>query len=398
MTSFDQKYIENPEFLRWIFNTNPAIEHYWGRYLLKHPEEKVRIIELKDHLSELMFSDDTLSIYEKEELVNRIVKVINYDIKISRSRFKVRTFMRYAAVAIVFVAVGCFLFYLNKDKRSYDQRQPDQIVQIPSETQGPLLITSAGKNVELKKSNSTVDYSLNGAVVLNSDSVIQSAPEEVDALNQLIIPYGNQSRVVLSDNSVVWLNAGSRLVYPTLFKNKTREVMLFGEAFFEVAKNPERPFIVKTTDLEIRVLGTKFNVSAYDEDNVVQTVLKEGSVSIRLNEANRFEKDIVIKPNQLASFYKNNRDTKIYKVDAGYYTLWTQGLISFDEIDFSRIIKKVERYYNISINFSDPKMEVIRISGKLDLKQGRNATMEYLEKVSESKFEQINEKQYVIKQ
>ena len=398
MTSFDQKYIENPEFLRWIFNTNPAIEHYWGRYLLKHPEEKVRIIELKDHLSELMFSDDTLSIYEKEELVNRIVKVINYDIKISRSRFKVRTFMRYAAVTIVFVAVGCFLFYLNKDKRSYDQRQPDQIVQIPSETQGPLLITSAGKNVELKKSNSTVDYSLNGAVVLNSDSVIQSAPEEVDALNQLIIPYGNQSRVVLSDNSVVWLNAGSRLVYPTLFKNKTREVMLFGEAFFEVAKNPERPFIVKTTDLEIRVLGTKFNVSAYDEDNVVQTVLKEGSVSIRLNEANRFEKDIVIKPNQLASFYKNNRDTKIYKVDADYYTLWTQGLISFDEIDFSRIIKKVERYYNISINFSDPKMEVIRISGKLDLKQGRNATMEYLEKVSESKFEQINEKQYVIKQ
>jgi len=397
MTSFDQKFIENPEFLKWIFNANPANEYYWGQYMLEHPGEKARILELKDHLSELRFSNDVLSAYEKEELVTRITKIINLDPKVSRHRTILHYFMRYAAAAIVFAAIGGLLLYLTRDKESFYQQQPNQMVRITSIMQGPLLITSSGKNVELKKSSSTVDYSRNGAVVLNNDSVIPAANEVVDAPNQLIIPYGNQSRVVLSDNTVVWLNAGSRLVYPTLFKGKTREVLLYGEAYFEVAKNPGKPFIVKTSDLEIKVLGTKFDVSAYDEDNVIQTVLKEGSVSIRRNGANFFEKDIVIKPNQLASFDKTNSDLKIHEVDADYYTLWTEGLMSFDEIDFSRVIKKVERYYNISINFSDPKTENMRISGKLDLKQGRNEMMEYLEKVSLSKFEQINENQYIIK-
>ena len=397
MTAFDQKFIENPEFLKWVFNANPANEYYWGQYILEHPEEKAGIFDLKNHLSELRFSNDVLSTYEKEEIVTRITKIINLDTKVSRHRTILRYFMRYAAAVIVFAAIGGFLLYLNRDKESLYQLQPNQMARIPSITQGPLLITSSGKNVELKKSSSTVDYSRNGAVVLNNDSVIPAANEVVDAPNQLIIPYGNQSRVVLSDNTVVWLNAGSRLVYPTLFKGKTREVLLYGEAYFEVAKNPGKPFIVKTSDLEIKVLGTKFDVSAYDEDNVIQTVLKEGSVSIRRNGANFFEKDIVIKPNQLASFDKTNSDLKIHEVDADYYTLWTEGLMSFDEIDFSRVIKKVERYYNISINFSDPKTENMRISGKLDLKQGRNEMMEYLEKVSLSKFEQINENQYIIK-
>jgi len=140
-----------------------------------------------------------------------------------------------------------------------------------------------------------------------------------------------------------------------------------------------------------------FNVSAYAEDNVIQTVLKEGSVAIRRNGANLFENDIVIKPNQLASFNKTNNDTKIYKVDADSYTLWTKGLISFEEIDYNRVIKQVERFYNISINFSNPKKESMRISGKLDLKQSRKEVMEYLEKVSSTKFEQVNENQYTIK-
>jgi len=195
---------------------------------------------------------------------------------------------------------------------------------------------------------------------------------------------------------VVWLNAGSRLFYPTSFKNKTREVTLFGEAYFEVSKNPEMPFIVKTSTMDIKVLGTIFNVSAYTEDNVVQTVLKEGSVSIRRKDAGFFENDIVIKPNQMATFNKTTSDTKIYEVDAEYYTLWTKGLISFEEIDFKRIIQKIERFYNIKVDFSDLNKEAIRISGKLDLKRSRKEVMEYLEKVSLSKFVQVNENLYVI--
>jgi ferric-dicitrate binding protein FerR (iron transport regulator) len=170
-----------------------------------------------------------------------------------------------------------------------------------------------------------------------------------------------------------------------------------GEAFFEVSKNAAQPFVVKTSGIDIRVLGTKFNVSAYSEDNLVQTVLNEGSVAIRRSGAKFFEKDIVIIPNQMATYDKTSNETKVSKVSAEAYSLWTKGLISFEEVDFSRVIKQIERFYNISVVFSDHQKEIIRISGKLDLKRSKNEVMEYLEKVSLSSFEQINENQYVIK-
>ena len=397
MTDFEQKFIENPLYLKWIFNTDSATEHYWEQYILEHPEDKNQLLELKHYFEDLRFSNDTLHHSEKEEVATRILKRLNLDSKQNKHRFIIYSLLKYAAVALFFAGIGGLLVFLNTDKESFCQQQINQIAQLSPATQGPLLITSNGLNVELKKSNSTLDYLGNGAVLLNNDSVIHSNDEESNALNQLVIPYGNQSRVVLSDNTVVWLNSGSRLVYPTLFKGKTREVLLFGEAYFEVSKNPEMPFIVKTSDLEIRVLGTQFNISAYTEDDVIQTVLKEGSVAIRRKDAGFLENDVVIKPNQLASFNKSTSDTKIYEVDADYYTLWTKGLISFEETEFIRVVKKVERFYNISVNISDPQKKIMRISGKLDLTQGREEVMEYLVKVSLSKFEQINENQYYIK-
>src|SRR5665647_1100001 len=397
MTPFDQKFIENQQFLKWIFNTNPAIETYWEQYLTEHPEEKLQILALKQRLSELKFTNDVLNPFEKEELTNRIKARINLKPKSKKRRIILNSLMKYAAVALIFTVIGALVVYINMGKVSVYEEFARKVAQVPFATQEPLLITSNGENVNLKQSNSTVDYSSNGAIVLNNDSVIQPKTELAEMLNQIIIPYGNQSRIVLSDSTVVWLNAGSRLVYPTLFKNKTREVLLFGEAFFEVAKNPEKPFIVKTSDLEIRVLGTQFNVSAYEEDDLVQTVLKEGSVDIRRQGTLFFEHDLVLKPNQMASYNKTTNDTKVNAVDPDYYTLWTKGLISFDDIDLNRVVKKVERFYNISIGFSDPEKKIMRISGKLDLKQGRKEVIEYLEKVSLSRFEQVQVDKYTIK-
>ena len=397
MTAFDQKFIENPQFIKWIFNTGPAIETYWEQYQVEHPEEKSQLLELKQHLTDLKFANEILLPVEKDEMASLVKTRINLNLKSKKRRIVFNSLMKYAAVALIFMVIGGLLVYLNTGRDSFYQQQISQMSQMPSTTQGPLLITSNGDNVNLKQSNSTVDYSCNGAVVLNNDSVIQAETELTDVLNQIIIPYGNQSRIVLSDSTVVWLNAGSRLIYPTLFKNKTREVMLIGEAFFEVAKNPEKPFIVKTSDLDIKVLGTQFNVSAYAEDEVIQTVLKEGSVDIRRKGTLFFENDVVIKPNQMAAFNKKTSDTKIYQVDADAYTLWTKGLIHFEDVDFNRVIKKIERFYNISISFSDQEKEIMRISGKLDLKQGRKEVMEYLEKVSLSRFEQVQVDKYTIK-
>ena len=397
MNPFDQKFIENPQFLQWVFKTNPLVETYWENYLIENPEENDQLIELKERLIELRFSNDTLDNEEKDELKTLITKRLSQELKGNKRRLILNTFMKYAAVALIFTVIGGMLVYYNTKKDNRFETFTHQSIPGSLATNGPLLITSNGKNVELKKTHSTIDYTRKGAVVLNNDSVLSTSEDDSHIMNQLVIPYGNQSHVVLSDNTVVYLNAGSRLVYPTQFTGKTREVLLFGEAYFDVAKNPDKPFIVKTSNLDIKVLGTKFNVSSYAEDNLIQTVLKEGSVSVRRNGAGFFEKDIIMKPNQMTSFDKTTSQTKIQEVDSNYYTLWTKGLLSFEEIDFARVIKKLERFYNISITFSDPQKQIIRISGKLDLKRSRKEVIEYLEKVSMSRFELENENQYTIR-
>jgi transmembrane sensor len=397
MSFSDQKFIENPKFLQWIFHNNRSVSQYWEQYLLEHPEEEAQILELKARLSELKYSDETMLQIEKEEIAQQVISRINLDLEKNKRHSIFISFLKYAAVAVAFAVIGGLAVYMNTSKESIYQQLAGQMVHIPAEGQGPLLITSTGENVDLKKSNSSVDYTRNGTIVVNNDSIIKAANDIPNVMNQLVIPYGNQSKLILSDNTVVWLNAGSRLVYPTFFNGKTREVLLFGEAFFEVSKNAEKPFIVKTSDIEIKVLGTQFNVSAYAEDKVIQTVLKEGSVSIRKNNATFFDSEILLKPNQMASFSKGSNETKLYDVDASYYTLWTKGLLSFDDVDFNRILKKVERFYNISVNFSEPVLGTIRISGKLDLKKNRDEVLEYLGKVSLTNIEKVNDNQYMVK-
>lgn len=397
MAVSDQKFIEDPRFLQWIFHNNRSVNQYWEQYILEHPEEEAQILELKTRLSELKYADETMLQIEKDDIAQQVISRINLDLEKNKRQSIFISFLKYAAVAVAFAVIGGLAVYMNSSKESIYQQLAGQMVHIPSEGQGPLLITSTGDNVDLKKSNSSVDYTRNGAIVLNNDSVIKAANDIPNVMNQLVIPYGNQSKLILSDNTVVWLNAGSRLVYPTFFNGKTREVLLFGEAFFEVSKNAEKPFVVKTSDIEIKVLGTQFNVSAYAEDKVIQTVLKEGSVAIRQNNATFFDKEIVLKPNQMASFTKSSNETMLYDVDASYYTLWTKGLLSFDDVDFNRILKKVERFYNISVNFSEPILGTIRISGKLDLKQNRDEVLEYLEKVSLTNIEKLNDNQYMVK-
>jgi ferric-dicitrate binding protein FerR (iron transport regulator) len=396
MTASDQKFIEDPRFLQWIFRNNETVDQYWKHYLLEHPEEEALILELKARLLELNFSNDTMLQMEQEHIADQVISRINLDLEKKKRQTILKSLLKYAAVAVIFASLGGLTVYLNSGKESIYKQLAEQIVQVPASGQGPLLITSTGKNVDLKKSNSSVDYTRDGAIVLNNDSVITASNDQSNVMNQLVIPYGNQSKLILSDNTVVWLNAGSRLVYPTVFDGKTREVLLFGEAFFEVSKNAEKPFIVKTSDVEIKVLGTQFNVSAYVEDKVIQTVLKEGSVEIKQNNASFFDSKLVLKPNQMASYSKTTNETQLFEVDANYYALWTKGLLSFDDVDFHRILKKVERFYNISVSFSEPNIGSIRISGKLDLKQNKDEVLEYLEKVSLTKINRITNNQYLV--
>lgn len=388
-----ESIIQNPLYIRWVFNSTPELDLYWEDYLEKHPNEEHHLLELKTKLRGIKLVNESLSEAEKLKMAYEISKKLDKeDLKIKhRKRFIY--FTKYAAVAVLFFAIGAIAVYLKMEKRDLGINVSEMERSVP--VNGPFLIMPEGNTIPLSNGESTLDYTTPGELILNKDSVIRTG--EPSKLSRLVMPHGSSSKIVLSDSTVVWLNAGSNLIYPSNFTGKTREVVLFGEAFFDVKNDKNRPFLVQTSALEIKVLGTKFNISAYPEDNIIQTVLKEGKVSIREIGTDKIEKEIILVPNQLASFDKKTKLTEIKNVNTDFYTSWTDGLLSFENRDLNRVIKSLERYYDINIQFENAMLGMVKISGKLDLKQNRNEVFEYLEKVSSTKFEKLDKRNYKIR-
>jgi ferric-dicitrate binding protein FerR (iron transport regulator) len=216
-------------------------------------------------------------------------------------------------------------------------------------------------------------------------------------LNQLVVPFGKNSSIRLPDGTIASLNAGSRLIYPSKFEGKNREVYLIGEGFFEVSHNADMPFIVKTSDLQVEVLGTKFNLSAYPSDSFIETVLVEGKVKLIENAFQIVKGNFVLEPNQLASYNRENAETKIAHVDVRNYVAWHHGYLNFESSDLSRIVKKLERYYNIQIRLGDPMLGSRTISGKLKLKEEIDGVLTALASTASAELVKINESIYVVK-
>jgi ferric-dicitrate binding protein FerR (iron transport regulator) len=213
--------------------------------------------------------------------------------------------------------------------------------------------------------------SVGGAFFLGRTS--KSNSEQARVYNQIVVPAGEKSQLVLSDGSKVWVNAGSTLKFPDHFAGDKREVWLDGEAFFEVAKNKAKPFFVHTSDLNIKVLGTKFNVKAYKDEDIIETTLVEGLVSIEgKGTSNRGNKEMFLKPNHKAIFIKSNVSLVTEEIQREVSqpleprkiiisntipvepaTSWKEGKLVFDNETLGTIVKKLERCYNVTILIDD---------------------------------------------
>lgn len=170
--------------------------------------------------------------------------------------------------------------------------------------------------------------------------------------NTLHIPYGRQFDLVLSDGTKVKLNSGSSIRYPVNFlAGGERKVFLKGEAFFDVAKDKNHPFIVNADQMNIRVLGTQFNLSYYPEDEDISTVLVEGAVVLYKNGANiKTNSASQLVPGQKAAWNKISNTMSIKEVDTNIYSAWKDGYLVFKASPFSRIRTKLERHFNITID------------------------------------------------
>ncbi|HLV30546.1 MAG TPA: FecR domain-containing protein [Chitinispirillaceae bacterium] len=389
--NFYNRLIENPLFFKWVFHPTPELDAYWDHYLKVNPQYKEQVLELKSQLKVYFkFQEETLTEIEKRSLAIRIARKMEHaDVKIERRNFRKKV-LRYVATALIFFFIGSGLVYLYMDRRQPHSFIGD--VTLPAQVQEPLLILGNRGKIQLNHGESQVEYSGSGDILLNRGQTIRNdLSKETPEMNTLVIPYGSRTTLTLIDGTKVWLNAGSRLIYPSRFIDKTREVFLVGEAFFEVQKNEEQPFVVKTTDVFVEVLGTKFNISAYPEDYAVQTVLAEGSIEIKGADSKRRDKGVRLIPGQRAYFNVKTKEITTQEVDVEEYTLWTSGLFSFTNADFNRITKRLERYYNIRFKYDNPFMGGIQVSGKLDVTKDRAEVFKYLERLTGLRIIEINE-------
>lgn len=221
----------------------------------------------------------------------------------------------------------------------------------------------------------------------------QIPSEDLFLLKKVISPEGQRTELDLSDGSKVWLNANSKITFPENTSDTTRLVELDGEAYFQVAHNPNKRFIVQTSDHQIKVYGTEFNVTAYDGQDYFETALIEGSVEVvsRVNQ----QKTMLI-PNQKLSV--ENGLTKIESIDDMDQFLWKDGIISFNNESVAQILEKIELYYDVKFDVKNQNILTNRYTGKFRMKDGVEHLLKTLQLDSKFTYTMMskNNKNFII--
>lgn len=207
------------------------------------------------------------------------------------------------------------------------------------------------------------------------------------ANNTLYVPAGQRMQLTLQDGTKVWLNSQTTLTYPALFAGKERRVTVEGEAFFDVAKNPKQPFIVSSKGVEMKVLGTQFNVYSYPEKESVQTSLLEGSLKVYFPE--KESEGITLKPEE--QVIVKGEQMKIEPLPHNDYFLWKEGIYSFINEPLINILKKLELYYDVKIIVKDPSIYNWEYTGKFRQRDGIDEILHMIQRIHRFKIDKDNE-------
>jgi hypothetical protein len=222
----------------------------------------------------------------------------------------------------------------------------------PPNNSNAILILANGKRISL---NNSIDGVLaqQGMVNVTKDTsgniIYTGDPTEKVEYNTISLPKGSKPlHLILADKSGVWINAASSITYPTAFIGKERIVKVNGEVYFEVAKNALMPFFVSHDDLEIKVLGTHFNVNTYADEKISKITLTEGSITLSNN-----AKTILLKPGEQAQLYKNEINVLSEDINIDEVMAWKDGLFYYEGVGLKTIMRQVEKYYNVDIEYKD---------------------------------------------
>lgn len=368
-----EDFTQDQDFIAWI--KRGKNRKLWEGFILDNPGILKNVNTAKKIVLSLRFDVKDLS---EEEIYDSYKPIEDFynEYYGKRKKIRIRSLLQYAALLVLVLSIGAAIpvIYFTKYIKEFTE-----IPVLPSGFSDAKLILSGGKEILLKKKQTDIEFTSSGnQIKIDRDSIINYPAEaNSNAMAQVIVPYGNHTNLLLSDGTKVWLNAGSKLIFPQKFSGKNRKVFLKGEAYFDVAKDKATAFIVKTDRIDVMVHGTQFNMRDNDSENELEVVLVEGLVSIKENNImNLLSKEIKLRPNQKAIYNKTDNTTIVESdIDVSGYTSWKDGLLKFEKESIIDVFKRLSRYYNVRF-VTESSVELNKkISGKLDLKESLDEVM-----------------------
>ncbi|TAM96319.1 MAG: DUF4974 domain-containing protein [Chitinophagaceae bacterium] len=361
-TAEEQKFIESYYNL---FEGEPALESWISR------EDKAR-------LKKSMLNEIWEKIVEEEE--ERTI----YHGKIKRLFQPAKM----VAAVLILLGIGAIIYMISRQRFSNQKAVAENVEHASKDKIQPggnkaLLTLANGRTIILdsvingsltKQGNTNVVKVNNGLIKYSNQLTVGSRPQLAMQYNTIATPRGGKYEVVLPDGSKAWLNAASSLRFPVAFTGKTRTVDLSGEIYFEIATQPQKPFIVKTDDMEVQVLGTHFDVNAYKDEKTIRTTLSEGSV--RISDGGDA---LILKPGDQARLNRETGNMKAAPVNVEEALAWKNDLFYFNNTNIKEIMKQVARWYDVAIKYETPHLDDKNFSGIVSRYSEVNALLERLE-------------------
>lgn len=313
----------------------------------------------------------------REQVWNKIEK----QIAPQRSRLSLR-WIGYAASVMILVVAGWFAFQMSDNKDSVQEGK--KVARITPGTQKAILHLDNGEQVVLADNNTViVEDSLSGKIEQVDKTLVYQTESTVkeERLNVLEIPNGGEFQVTLADGSRVWLNAGTKLTYPIAFVGKERRVHLDGEGYFEVVRDENQPFIVEINGMEVKVLGTSFNLRSFAADNRSTATLVSGKIEVKTP-----TRHVELSPNQQADLVVGENKLDVREVDAVVYGAWTKGKFVFRRERLETILDDVSRWYNVTVFYEQSRVKEILFSGIVERYADISETLKMLEKTGKVSF------------
>lgn len=373
------EFITRYDFVEWVVNPTAELDLYWTQFLHDNPSSKTNIDEAIFIIKNITRDEIQLNNTKKEKLWNSIEERT-----IGKNRSRWLSSWSIAAGLIVLLGFSSlFYFIVNSGNEITDYKS---IVKADGVSNDVKLIFSDNSEQVFSSNNLEIKYNRNGEIEVrtengkkSTDFIARSLKVETkkqkrtsvplfegssqEQMNQLVVPRGKRTSLTLSDGTRLYLNSGSRAIFPVKFTKDKRELFVEGEAYIEVTPDSRRPFVVVTNEMSINVLGTKFNVTAYPEDSYCSVVLVEGKVQAEIN-----SQEIVMNPNHLLLFQKETKIHTLEKTEVMTYISWKDGWLYCKNEKLSVVADKLSRYYDIKIEFEDKETPELIMYGKLDLK------------------------------